>query len=132
MFAGAGCVTLGFHAPMSEDQSHETSGTRHMDEALCGRMRAAIAAGLENAPIGVVTTPGTKKLKYIGRYCPRLAPWTFSLIPARAAALAHACGSDRYLSRLPSRDHNHRFACSFSALAVSNDGSPFPAALDCR
>jgi hypothetical protein len=52
---------------MSEDdvQSHETSGTRHMDEAFCGRMRAAIAAGLERAPIGVVTTPGTKKPKYI-------------------------------------------------------------------
>src|SRR6516164_1084474 len=30
-----------------------------MDEAFCARMRAAIDAGLENAPIGVVTTPGT-------------------------------------------------------------------------
>jgi hypothetical protein len=28
-----------------------------MDEAFSARMRAAIAAGLENAPIGVVTTP---------------------------------------------------------------------------
>jgi hypothetical protein len=28
-------------------------------------MRAAIEAGLENAPIGVVTTPGTKTPKYI-------------------------------------------------------------------
>jgi hypothetical protein len=25
----------------------------------------AIAAGLENAPIGVVTTPGTKRPKYV-------------------------------------------------------------------
>jgi hypothetical protein len=36
-----------------------------MDAAFCARMRAAIAAGLENAPIGVVTTPGTKKPKYV-------------------------------------------------------------------
>jgi hypothetical protein len=36
-----------------------------MDEAFCARMRTAIAAGLENAPIGVVTTPGTKNPKYI-------------------------------------------------------------------
>jgi hypothetical protein len=36
-----------------------------MDEAFCARMRMAIEAGLENAPIGVVTTPGTKKPKYI-------------------------------------------------------------------
>jgi hypothetical protein len=36
-----------------------------MDEAFCARMRAAIEAGLENAPIGAITTPGTKKPKYI-------------------------------------------------------------------
>jgi hypothetical protein len=36
-----------------------------MDAAFCARMHAAIAAGLENAPIGVVTTPGTKNPKYI-------------------------------------------------------------------
>jgi hypothetical protein len=36
-----------------------------MDEAFCACMRAAIAAGLENAPIGVVTTPGTKNPKYV-------------------------------------------------------------------
>ena len=35
-----------------------------MDEAFCARMRMAIAAGLETAPIGVVTTPGTRKPKY--------------------------------------------------------------------
>ena len=34
-------------------------------------MRAAIAAGLENAPIGIVTTPGTKKPKYVAtEHCP--------------------------------------------------------------
>jgi len=57
-------------ASMSDDdkvQSHETNGTRHlaMDEAFCARMRRAIAAGLERAPVGVITTPGTKKPKYV-------------------------------------------------------------------
>ena len=36
-----------------------------MDEAFCLRMRAAIEAGLESAPIGVVTTPGTKNPRYV-------------------------------------------------------------------
>jgi hypothetical protein len=36
-----------------------------MDEAFCARMRAAIAAGLESAPTGVVTTPGTRNPKYV-------------------------------------------------------------------
>ena len=36
-----------------------------MDEAFSARMRAAIAAGLERAPIGVITTPGTRKPKYV-------------------------------------------------------------------
>ncbi len=36
-----------------------------MDDAFCVRMRAAIAAGLESAPDGVVTTPGTKKPRYV-------------------------------------------------------------------
>ena len=36
-----------------------------MDEAFCARMRMAIAAGLESVPIGVITTPGTKKPKYV-------------------------------------------------------------------
>jgi hypothetical protein len=36
-----------------------------MDDAFCTRMREAIAAGLENAPIGVVTTPGTKNPRYV-------------------------------------------------------------------
>jgi hypothetical protein len=37
----------------------------NMDAAFCARMREAIARGLESAPIGVVTTPGTKKPKYV-------------------------------------------------------------------
>jgi hypothetical protein len=36
-----------------------------MDEAFCARMLWAIEAGLENAPIGVVTTPGTKSPRYV-------------------------------------------------------------------
>ncbi len=52
---------------MSDDQeiqSHVTNGI-DMDEAFCARMRMAIAAGLEHAPIGVITTPGAKKPKYV-------------------------------------------------------------------
>jgi hypothetical protein len=36
-----------------------------MDEAFCTRMRAAIAVGLESAPIGVITAPGTKHPRYV-------------------------------------------------------------------
>jgi hypothetical protein len=36
-----------------------------MDDAFCDRMRKAVAAGLESAPIGVVTSPGTKNPKYV-------------------------------------------------------------------
>ena len=36
-----------------------------MDGAFCARLREAIAAGLESAPIGVITTPGTKNPKYM-------------------------------------------------------------------
>jgi len=53
---------------MTEDHDEETNGqpTQFVrDEAFCSRMRWAIAAGLENAPIGVVTTPGTKNPRYI-------------------------------------------------------------------
>ena len=51
---------------MSDDeniQAEVTTGQStqiERDEAFCTRMRWAIEAGLENAPIGVVTTPGTK------------------------------------------------------------------------
>ena len=36
-----------------------------MDAAFCARMHAAITAGLESAPIGITTTPGTQNPKYI-------------------------------------------------------------------
>jgi hypothetical protein len=51
-----------------EDQIHLTNGGPSyldMDDAFCARMRIAIAAGLENAPTGVITTPGTKSPKYV-------------------------------------------------------------------
>jgi hypothetical protein len=55
---------------MSDDDDethlHVTYATHlDMDDAFCARMRSAIAAGLESAPIGVVTTPGTKNPKYM-------------------------------------------------------------------
>jgi hypothetical protein len=54
----------------SDDEIHSyltIGGPSHfaMNEAFCARMRAAIEAGLENTPIGVVTTPGTKNPKYV-------------------------------------------------------------------
>ena len=36
-----------------------------MDDAFCARMRAAIEAGLESAPVVVITAPGTRNPKYI-------------------------------------------------------------------
>jgi hypothetical protein len=51
-----------------EIQSYVTyGGPSHidMDEAFCARMLWAIEARLENAPIGVVTTPGTKNPRYV-------------------------------------------------------------------
>lgn len=38
-----------------------------MDEAFCARMRRAIAAGLERAPVGVITEPGTRNPKYVSK-----------------------------------------------------------------
>jgi hypothetical protein len=50
-----------------EVPSYVTNGLSHfdMDEAFCARMRKAIAAGRESAPVGVITTPGTKNPKYV-------------------------------------------------------------------
>jgi hypothetical protein len=56
-------------APMNdEDEIHlHVAYASHldMDDAFCACMRIAIAAGLESAPIGVVTTPRTKKPRYL-------------------------------------------------------------------
>jgi hypothetical protein len=43
-----------------------------MDDAFCARMRAAIAAGLESAPIGIVTTPGTQSPNSLAGNTPSL------------------------------------------------------------
>ena len=58
-------------APMGDDDDDEIhlhvtyASHLNMDWAFCARMRAAIAAGLESAPVGVVTTPGPKKPEYV-------------------------------------------------------------------
>jgi len=66
---------------MSDDNDIQLRPTDRMDDAFCAAMRAAIDAGLESAPIGVVTTPGTKKPKSIPtEHCPLVPPpgeWTF-------------------------------------------------------
>ena len=65
---------------MSDDDDethlHVTYATHlDMDDAFCARMRSAIAAGLESAPIDVVTTPGTKKPKHIpAEHCSLIPP----------------------------------------------------------
>jgi hypothetical protein len=50
-----------------DDEIRTTYYASHvdMDAAFCARMRIAIAAGLENVPTGVITTPGTKNPKYV-------------------------------------------------------------------
>jgi hypothetical protein len=56
------------NSAMSDDEiylAHGSPSHFEMDEAFCARMRAAITAGLESAPIGVVTKPGTKNPKYV-------------------------------------------------------------------
>ena len=56
-------------ATMSDDdETHlQVTYASHldMDDAFCTRMSAAIAAGLESAPVGVVTTPGTQTPRYV-------------------------------------------------------------------
>jgi hypothetical protein len=53
--------------PIRDDELTRSEQFRYfeMDEAFCARMRKAIAAGLESAPIGVVTTPGTKNPTFV-------------------------------------------------------------------
>ncbi len=67
----------------SEDKIHShltNGGPSHfqMDEAFCARMRRAIEAALESAPIGVITTPGTKNPKNVATKHPR--PLVSSLV----------------------------------------------------
>ena len=53
--------------PIRDDERVLSEQIRYfeMDDAFCARMRKAIAAGLESAPVGVVTTPGTNDPKYV-------------------------------------------------------------------
>jgi hypothetical protein len=55
------------NVPIRDDERMLSEQLRYfkMDDAFCTRMKAAITAGLESAPIGVVTTPGTKNAKYV-------------------------------------------------------------------
>jgi hypothetical protein len=50
---------------MSDDNELHARLANRMDNAFCARLRAAIDAGLESAPIGVITTPGTQSPKYV-------------------------------------------------------------------
>ncbi len=52
-------------APLDEDGYLYIVRLRAQDEAFCNRLRAAIEAGEESCPIGVITDPGTKRpLRY--------------------------------------------------------------------
>lgn len=42
-----------------------------MDAKFCARLHAAITEGLESAPIGVISTPGTKNPKYVANQTAR-------------------------------------------------------------
>jgi hypothetical protein len=46
-------------------------GHFEMDAKFCARMHAAIAGGLESAPIGVITTPCTKNPKFVANQIAR-------------------------------------------------------------
>jgi hypothetical protein len=53
---------------MTDDEfaaDESQSQSLRQNDAFCSRMRWAIQAGLEIAPIGVITTPGTKSPKYV-------------------------------------------------------------------
>ena len=75
------CVTLGpfFVGAMGDDEIHlHVTYASHvgMDAAFCARLRNAIEAGLENAPVGVITTPGTQNPKYVPteHFWPQVSP----------------------------------------------------------
>jgi hypothetical protein len=56
---------------MSDEHEIHTRLANRADEAFCARLRAAIEAGLESAPMRVVTKPGTKNPRYIAtEHCP--------------------------------------------------------------
>ena len=95
------CVTLGpffVGASGDDDEIHlHVTYASHvgMDAAFCARLRNAIEAGLENAPVGVITTPGSQIRPNGAFLAASLSAGRYGLLvfPARAllwAALAHA------------------------------------------
>jgi hypothetical protein len=71
-----------------------------MDDAFCTRMRLAIEAGLESAPIGVVTTPirASRAL-------------TASVLTARSGACLKKCVMAHHTLRFTRK--NRRQVCAF-------------------
>ena len=69
---------------LDEIQADLTNGQStqiERDDAFCARMRKAIEAGLEIAPIGVVSTPGTQHPRHVPAeprlLVPKPGEWTF-------------------------------------------------------
>jgi hypothetical protein len=103
-------------------------------DELLACLRKAIAAGLESAPIGVVTTPGTKNPKLAGdmeptprRFPP---PWTvedhlacFIVKDSNGQALAHIYFEEepgrRSAAKLPSKDEARRIAANIDNLRAA-------------
>jgi hypothetical protein len=85
-----------------------------MDEAFCARMRAAIELGLESAPLGVITTPGTRNPKYCNKAGDTLPPGQRLLVLVEAAFLACPGGGTEFTSTAATRySHNaaHHHLC---------------------
>ena len=53
------------HVAETERAANGKPSYLDMDAAFCARMHAAITAGLESPPTGVITTPGTQNPRYI-------------------------------------------------------------------
>jgi hypothetical protein len=100
-----------------------------MDEAFCACMRIAIAAGLENAPVGVITTPGTKNPKYVSA-----EHWVAKLFVGQCGLLVGDNINDAVMSlrlvlqlervlrnigreKTPKRDGNHGSPCGVQAVS---------------
>src|SRR5215471_8102876 len=76
-----------------------------MDDAFCARMRTAIKGGLESAPIGVITTPGTQNPRYVSNLTakfiaraervPRRRGWTYIVRSFVRAILRASPGTGR-------------------------------------
>jgi hypothetical protein len=114
---------------MTDDDEIESHLTRHfdMDGAFCARMRAAIEAGLENAPIGVVTTPGTKNPNWLDDMLPSPrhlpTPWIvedhracFIVTDANGQALGHFYYGDEPGSAALTKSEARRIATNFARL----------------